>query len=395
MTAGSRADAERLGSVLVGLTRRPEARSVDPLVDLDRIPFDQLVELAAYHRVPGVVYRSLVDLGVDDGRLGGLRATYQGAALGHGRCLLELVGAVDFLAALDRPWLVVKGPVLTDIGYRDPGARLYEDLDLLVAPDDLGPALSLIERSGGSVPELNWPLMTRQRRAEVPVILPSGMSGDLHWHLSVTTNIRSRFSLPLDEMVERRRPVPVGSVEVETLDVVDGLLYLCLHGSLSGGHQLVWLKDLEVMIDREPPDWDELVRRARRYGADLVAALQLDRARTVLGAPVPEAVVDALAADDRWWRWWRAREERVGAARWGGYDRTGRTFVSATSRGLGPSLVQLSRSLVVDVARPAVWERLPMTGVAQPGYVPPLYRPMGGAKGRSDYLATVRSGAWG
>ena len=67
----------------------------------------------------------------------------------------------------------------------------------------------------------------------------------------------------------------------------------------------------------EPTDWDELVRRARRFRVGLVAAMQLERARMVLGAAVPESVPAALAGNAAWWRWWRAREARVGMARWG------------------------------------------------------------------------------
>jgi hypothetical protein len=69
----------------------------------------------------------------------------------------------------------------------------------------------------------------------------------------------------MDELFERRRTVRVGGIDVATLDAVDGLLDRCLHGSLSCGDQLVSLKDLDQMVESEPTDWDELIRRARRY----------------------------------------------------------------------------------------------------------------------------------
>jgi hypothetical protein len=389
------ADAERLGRALVELTRRPAARADDPAALLEQVPMARLVEMACQHRVPGVVFRSLVELGLESPGLADLRVAYQMAALAHGRCLVELKATAATLAGLDRPWLVVKGPVLAEIGYRDPGARLYEDLDLVVSASDLSSSLELLEGAGGRVTDLNWPLMARLRRAEIPMILPAGMLGDIHWHLLVTPNIRMRFRMPMEELVERRRVVRIGGTELATLDVVDGLLYLCLHGSMAGGHQLVWLKDLDQMLEHEPPDWDELVRRARRSGADLVAAMQLGRARSVLGASVPEEVIVALAGSGAWWRWWRWRERRVGPARWGGYDRTGRTFVSATSAGSLPSATQLLRSLGADVLIPAVRDRLPSSGREQPREAPPLYRQVGGAAERAEYLRMVSAGDWG
>ena len=118
-----------------------------------------------------------------------------------------------------------------------------------------------------------------------------------------------------------------------TLDTVDGLLYLCLHGSLSGGDQLVWLKDLDQMMVAEAVDWEELVRRAVGYRVGLVAAMQLERARVVLGARVPESVPADLAGSGPWWRWWRMRERRVGMAGVGWLQRNDGRLVSATSDG--------------------------------------------------------------
>ena len=196
--------------------------------------------------------------------------------------------------------------------------------------------------------------------------------------------------MPMEELSERRRTLGIGGVEVDTLDITDGLLYLCLHGSLSGGHQLVWLKDIDQMVASEPPDWDELVRRARRCRLGLVAAMQLERARTVLGTAVPEPVVEALAADAAWWRLWQRREARVGMARWGGYGGTGRTFVAATSAGTGSSMVQLGRSLAADVVRPGVARRWrPGAGATT---TPPLYEAVGGTDQRDRYLTLVSGG---
>jgi hypothetical protein len=395
MAPGPGPDAtERLGRALVQLTRRPEARTAEVSALLDRVPADRLVEMAAYHRVPGVAYRALADLGREDGAFAGLRRTYQMAALGHARCLVELATVAEAFAVLERPWWVVKGPVLVELAYRDPGARLYDDLDLVVHPSELATAMSLLEEAGGSTSDLNWPLVTRLGRAEVPMVLPAGMPADLHWQLLVTPSIRARFTLPMDEVAERRRSIPVGGLEVPSLDAVDELLYLCLHGSLSGGHQLVWLKDLAMVVDGQAVDWDLLVLRARRWRAGLVAAMQLDRARAVLGAGVPDQVVESLAGGAPWWRWWRRSERRLGYRRWGGYDHTGRTFVAATSGTTPAGLVQLARSVRDDVVAPAVAERWPSAGRGGSGEVPELYRPVGGPQDRARYQQMAEASGW-
>jgi hypothetical protein len=380
----------RQGRALVELLRRPDDREEDPLALLDRVPMDAVTRLANHHRVPGMVFRSLRELGVDDDATAPLRAAYQMAALAHARCLDELSDMADRLGRLDRPWLVIKGPVLTELGYRDPGARLYEDLDVLVTPAAVGEVMETVERAGGRLTDLNWPMMIQRRRAEVPMILPRGLLCDLHWDLLVTPNIRARFALPMAEVVGRRRTVRLGGVDVATLDVVDGLLYLCLHGVLSGGHQLVWVTDVDRMVRVQPVDWDELVRRARRHGLDLVAAMLFERARHLLGTPVPDPVLDALGGGQPWWELWRRHERRSGLARWGRTGRTGRVFLASTSAGTVPSVVQYGRSLVDDVIRPTLADRRRSAAEPTDG-VPLLYRPVGGDAGRAGYLEMVEA----
>jgi hypothetical protein len=383
--------AEQVGRLLVELVRRSDARTIDPGPLLDQVPAAVLVDRALHHRVPGVVYRSLVALGRDGADFADLRSACQMATLAHGRCLVELASVAEVLRAT--PWMVVKGPVLAELAYGDPGARLYEDLDLVVPAADLSVVLQALEDAGGEVTDLNWPMMVDLVRAEIPMILSHGMLADLHWHLLVTPRIRSRFSMTMDELFARRRSVPLGGVETPTLDVVDGLLYLCLHGSLSGGDQLVWLKDLDQAIEAEEVDWDELVRRARRYRVALVAAIQLERARVVLGAGVPESVPADLAGGEPWWRWWRMRERRVGLAEWGASHRSDGRMVSATSDGSVASAVELSRVVATDMAEHYL--KRPRSHGAEPDdAVPTLYRSEGAQEARAAYLSLVEAGTW-
>ena len=200
----------------------------------------------------------------------------------------------------------------------------------------------------------------------------------------------------MEELFGRRRPVLLGTTTVATLDPVDGILYLCLHGSLSGGHQLVWLKDIDQMIDSQPPDWDELIRRARRPASDWWRPSSWPGPGPCWGPMFPQPVVDALAQRAGWWRLWQRQEEREGMARWGGYDRTGRTFVAATSGGTLDSAVQFGRSLVTDVAAPMVARRVDRGASRRSTTALPGRRSDRGtgSVSRADYLERVAGGTW-
>jgi hypothetical protein len=121
-----------------------------------------------------------------------------------------------------------------------------------------------------------------------------GVSVDLHWHLHYSASDRSPFALDPERMIGRRRHVVVSGVTVPTLDPVDTVLTLAFHAARSDGHRVVWMKDIERSIAVEQPDLDELVRRCESYRCGPPVGLLLGRARALLGADVPEDVVNAL-----------------------------------------------------------------------------------------------------
>jgi len=162
-------------------------------------------------------------------------------------------------------------------------------------------ALDAVEGSGGSLLDVNWPLLTELGVGELLLRLPGGTLLDLHWHLVNDRVLRRTFHIPMPELLERARLRRIGNSAVRTLDATDAVLHLCIHGCLSGGDRLVWLKDLERALACDPPDWGELAGRARSWRVALPVALMLIRARATLSALVPEGVTEVLVGDRRVW----------------------------------------------------------------------------------------------
>jgi hypothetical protein len=290
-----------------------------------------------------------------------LRAGYREAAASHLSISAELGAVAQVLEGLPYPWLVLKGPVLAELAYGDVGLRQYGDLDLLTSRAGFGRVLVAIEHAGGRLLEANWPLMKRIGRGEMMLRLPQGGLGDLHWDLVCDFAPRARFAVPTDELLERAVPAQLSGTNVKVLEPTDQVLHLCLHGALAGGHQLVWLKDIERAVASSLPDWDALVDRARRYRLGLVCALMLQRARSVLGAEVPSAVIGDLAPDRLLPSWWAFSQWRTGDARWARTRRTGCTLMASTAAGTGTTLAayggRLARELGWRGGRRYVAER--------------------------------------
>lgn len=386
-----------LGRAMVALVREtpPDRSDLDPLVQGD--PARELAALATYHRLPGLVSRRLEGLGVRSELTEQLAAAHHDAAAHAFGLLAELVGMAERLSERQIPWMLVKGLALGQLAYGDHGLRNTLDLDLVVPPSAFPAALEAVESAGGAPRQQNWPLLARLRLGQIVVRLPLGAYGDLHWHLVNTPEARARFHVPMAELFERRRRVDLGPLAVDTLDPVDTVLHLCVHGALSGGHLLVWLKDVErsVHAGTTAPGWawDVLVTRARRYGLGLVTAVMLQRARVVLATEVPADVVDALAPKSPLVAFW-STFDRAGTRHWGTETGTGKTLLGATASSTGSTLVTLARRVQEDVVAPRTRDtvsRLPGVCIANR---PRLTDERGGKVERRRYLDTVAAEAW-
>lgn len=261
-----------------------------------------LVEAARYHRVVGFVYRALKDVdGVDAATMSRLERFYRQAVAVHLHVLAVLRRVHEVLEPLGDSWLVVKGPVVSELGYRQAGLRLYQDLDLVVRRDRFAEAIAVLEAGGFSLVDRNWDLLRRLMIGELVVAALPGPEVDVHWDVRYDSEIRRAVGISTEALVDRSRPVVVNGIPVRTFDPTDTLIFLAMHGSKQGGDKLIWLKDIERSIVNDPPDWDELVGRSTSAGVRLFVGTMLLRARRTVAAPVPDAVLAALLP-----RPWRA-----------------------------------------------------------------------------------------
>lgn len=353
-----------------------------------------IAEAAHRHGVVGCLWTAL--------RAGGLserddaapvREQYRGNVGRYLRTLSDLELVDEVLGASGTGYLVVKGPVLAEHVYRRPDLRGSVDLDLVVAPRDFALALSSLEESGCRVYEANWRLARQRMLGELRLFTPSGTVLDLHWSLFAEQGVREAFPASVDALTRRARTVTLAGRAVRTLDELDTLVHLSLHASLSGGHRLVWCKDIEQVLLRGHEegwlDWDALVRRARRWNAGPALALMLARTRAVLGADVPEWLAGELMPTRSWRVATRLADRLAPVSRAGGGGSLAR-LVARSVRGDGrSSLRELTRrggAWLGHGARrhpPAIRNLFDPTDPSSAAY------PDGGADGRARYLDAV------
>jgi Uncharacterised nucleotidyltransferase len=349
-------ERDRQFELLVACTREHDWSLTPPGLDRLAAGHDPhtLGRAAADHGVTNLAYLSIRDLPGLDAELLSLLTTVYHLNLTHH---MKVIGDVARLGeALDRdqiPFMVVKGPVLAEVVYPRNDLRAYDDVDLVVPRRRFADAISALIGAECDVLDRNWRRIRREMRGQVHMTARYGTSVDVHWHMLNRSSVRSAFRLEMDELFERGRLVSLDGPEVRTLDPIDTLLHLALHAGLAGGAKLSWLKDIERAAAAEPIEWDELVRRARAWGAGEVIAVSFRRSRSLLDAPIPDGVVEALSGSRVWQTLVRGSERLSPPERPPNRPTLARAVTRATRAGLAPSVAALVSRLGADLAERA------------------------------------------
>lgn len=173
----------------------------------------------------------------------------------------------------------LKGPLLAERLHGDPGLRLSHDVDLLVTPDELRPAVAALEGVGCTRPRMGDALPRLHHIFETPGGRPIELHWRIHWYESTYAKAMLRRSC-------RRNGVLVPSP-------ADELLSLLLFHARDGMTGLRTPVDVAAWWTQNDPEGTagpvgEIVARHPRLALPAAAAaLAVER---VLGLPVPGVV---------------------------------------------------------------------------------------------------------
>lgn len=195
--------------------------------------------------------------------------------------------------------IAFKGPTLAKVGYGDLNLRAYNDLDLLVPPEDFARAEALLGADGytnrHNFSETRKSLFVRLE-GELALVHPTRrLEVDLHTHIAPR---RYSYALGFERVWERRARVDLHGQPVATLGAVDLVQVLCWHGAKHGWRVLRCVTDVAAVLDAHPDlDWDELRRQAEALRAERLLYVGLGLARDLLGTAVPPDLARAIEED--------------------------------------------------------------------------------------------------
>jgi len=245
--------------------------SVDVTLDV----WTKVLQLALRHRVLPCLL-SVKALSLPEGALDSVRTTAYQQAQRQLLTRAKLEPLVKHLHEAEIDFLVFKGIALQDPFYRGCG-RTYGDVDLICQPDDLPRACIALESIGYRLK---------------PNTAASSHGAIFVEDLGVEIDLHTRFVEPyicespsFTEVFARRRSLP--SLGCYTLDNIDHLLVLLLHGFKHHWCRLQWILDV-ALVQRtlEPSDLDVLEKRAGEIRAQSIVRVGLSLAATLFSPEI-------------------------------------------------------------------------------------------------------------
>ena len=211
---------------------------------------------------------------------------------GHLRAMLSALQAADI------PVLLLKGLWLAETVYRDHRARVTGDIDLLLRRRDVPRLTRLVRERGFAVPADAESIRDLVPSANAFPLRHVGQKAffDIHWALT-----KPPLERPVDEepFWQRSEVATLAGLRCQGLSLEDHLIYLCFHAVEH--HRFLYvgpraLLDVAMLVatPQRPLDWAAIVARARSLQWQRGVWLMLDLVREFLGAPSPQAVLDAL-----------------------------------------------------------------------------------------------------
>ncbi len=219
--------------------------------------------------------------------------------------LLQVTGAMERAGVRVLAW---KGPALEWQLYGASGFREYGDLDLLVRPDETDVALGVLASLGYGVPR-GHDAAALLAGGHVVTVSQAG-SADIEIHGAIRLSFLPR-ALPLDAIFERAMTVHVGSGSVLAPCPEDHLALLAIHGAKHAWGRMGWMVDVARMLQCFPElDWASVEAASRKGGYHRILLAAVHGAATLLNAPIPGELADAVENERSLPRVTRATHER-------------------------------------------------------------------------------------
>lgn len=258
-----------------------------------------VLRTATQHGVLPLLYKGLhtADVAaVPQPILAGLQEQFRANAVRNVWLTTELLKLLALFATHEIPAIPYKGPVVATALYGHLALRQCVDLDIVVQPRDLLRVQPLLVSQGYRLALTSAQAASfRQHRYHYAFVRTDGkVLVEIHWAFT-----RKHWALSYDpvHLWARLVSVPLAGHTVRSFHPEDLLLLLCVHGLKDHWARLLWIGDIAALLHRHPDmAWDRVLAQARQWGCQRILLLGLLLARDLLGAALPEQIIQKIQA---------------------------------------------------------------------------------------------------
>lgn len=264
--------------------------------------FISIIQLAQQHGILPLLYYTLKthtsDI-ISSEQLSTLKSSYTSIAQRNMLMSMELIHIMKLLESAGIEALALKGPTLAQLAYGDITLRQFSDLDILIKPNDLQEAISLLKAHNYTEA---YPLTTSQLnsfiRSSHEFTLfnhTNRIAVELHWRLT-----SEGFLVQVDKLdfFEDTCFVTLNHKNIQTVDLEKLLIYLAVHGAKHYWERLEWLVDIAYIVEKNLNlDWEEIIKMSKKIGAEKILFSTLYLCEALLSTPIPKPVHDHFAKE--------------------------------------------------------------------------------------------------
>jgi hypothetical protein len=268
---------------------------------------DDLVDRACATGLAGILKERINESGarLSPVQLSSLRSAAAGVAAANLRMIHELERILAAFERADVPVMLLKGAALHQILYDRPELRPMSDLDLLVRPHHVEPAIRALgfvgyRRGMALIRDDFFPRFYYE--AEFVSDLPGAARIDLH--VRPFRPLRIAQTMPDEALWQGAVRVHVGDAAgwIPTPEMM--FLHLAVHAAFHGCNRLVWLYDLARFAHCQGAtlNWDLIMGKARVWRLSLPLRRAIERTAELFGPICTDTLRQELARHSAGWR---------------------------------------------------------------------------------------------
>ena len=196
------------------------------------------------------------------------------------------------LAEKKIPIIALKGLAYLPLYYKNLGARVMTDIDILVPEHRFHEAAQILD-------DLGWKTFRcRQLKHYNPRLMHAldyfdllGNNIDLHCHL-LHTNCEKTSN---DDYWNAAIEMDLSGISIQTLCPTDHLIQACAHGQISNSaHSMYWAIDAHRILEQGSIDWERVLFLAQTKAISLFLLEAFCHLNTFLPKSVPDHVIKSL-----------------------------------------------------------------------------------------------------